>query len=146
MARIRRKGALRYLLLAIVPQSLSRGFEAMGDRAVAEAGIGNGAGAPYYIAALLLTVMAIALFLFALKRLFDRLRRADGSDAAPPGDAMPVASAGAISAPQVFDPDAALERYMAKRAADAALPPVTQATRSEPAAPPRAGGFGRKGL
>ncbi|MBN8484629.1 MAG: hypothetical protein J0L50_07600 [Sphingomonadales bacterium] len=143
MARTRRKGALRYLLLAIIPQSLSRGFEAMGDRAVAEAGIGNGAGAPYYIAALLLTVIAGALFLFGLKRLFDRLRGKDRSDADPSGEDRPEPRPGAFAAPQDFDPDAALQRYMAKRAADETPRP---ATRIEPAAAPRPGGFGRKGL
>lgn len=129
----RRKGAVRYIVLAVVLQVLSRSLERMGDLAVAAAGPGQGAGSPYYIPALLLTLTAIGLFLLALKRLFDRITGRSGGSATPAYD--PVEET--VSAPAGFDPDEALRRYMAKRPAE--TPPAATT-------PARPGGFGRRGL
>jgi hypothetical protein len=116
MAQSKRKGAMRYLLLAIIPQALSKGFEAMGDRAVAEAGIGNGAGAPYYIAALLLTVIALGLCLFALKRFIGRISGKDDSGQKPADIAATFsASDESERRDEAFDPDAALRHYFRPR-------------------------------
>ncbi|MFM5947738.1 MAG: hypothetical protein ACKOPM_00695 [Novosphingobium sp.] len=113
MAQTRRKGAMRYIALAIIPLSLAKGFEAVGDRAALEAGIGNGAGAPYYIAALLLMSIALGLFLFALKRLIGRIMGKDQGGAEPSEAGMPLLTPQrATRADEPFDPDAALQRYM----------------------------------
>ncbi len=137
MTLTRRKGAFRYLLLAIIPQSLSKGFEAMGDRAVQEAGQGQGAGTPYYLPALLLTLVAIGLCLFALKRFFDRLtgkgRDGDGPRFDRPENAELDETPGASSA---FDPDTIMQRYIENRQPS---PPTNRA-------PARSGGFGKRGL
>lgn len=135
--RSRKKGAVRYIVLAVMLQAAARPLERLGDHAVALAGPGQGAGAPYYIPALLLTLASLGLFLFALKRLYDRITGKDDG-AAPPSD--PPEST--ISAPQGFDPDAALQRYLSNRPAD----PAQAAPPAQPASPARPGGFGRKGL
>lgn len=138
MAQTRRKGAMRYIALAIIPLSLAKGFEAVGDRAALEAGIGNGAGAPYYIAALLLMAIALGLFLFALKRLIGRIMGKDQGGAEPSETGMPLLTPQrATRADEPFDPDTALQRYMQSRPSE---PPAPEA----PA--PRPGGFGKKGL
>jgi hypothetical protein len=138
MVQSGRKGAVRYLVLAIVPLMLSKPLERMGDLAAAEAGVGNGAGAPYYIVALLLTVAALGLFLFALKRLIGRIMGKDQGGAEPSGSEPPLLTPQrATRAEEPFDPDAALKRYMQNRPSE---PPAPEA----PA--PRPGGFGRKGL
>ena len=134
--RSRKKGAVRYIVLALVLQAGSRSLERLGDHAAALTGPGQGAGAPYYIPALLLTLAALGLFLFALKRLYDRITGKGGGAVPPQGPVEDV-----ISAPQGFDPDAALQRYLSNRPADPA-----QAAPPQPAAPARPGGFGRKGL
>jgi hypothetical protein len=138
MVQSGRKGAVRYLVLAIVPLMLSKPLERMGDRAATEAGIGNGAGAPYYIVALLLTVIALGLFLFALKRLIGRIMSKDRSGAQAPASGTPLLTPQrSASAEEPFDPDAALSRYMQNRPSDPPAPVM-------PA--PRPGGFGKKGL
>lgn len=138
MAQANRKAAMRYLVLAIIPQSLSKGFEAMGDRAVLEAGVGNGAGAPYYIVALLLTIVALGLCLFALKRFIERIMGKDQGDTELPAPAAVVLTPSrANSADEPFDPDAALRRYMENRPSEPQAPVM-------PASRP--GGFGKKGL
>jgi hypothetical protein len=125
-------------LLAIIPQALSKGLEAMGDRAVAVAGQGNGAGTPYYIPALLLTIIALGLCLFALKRFIERIMGKDQADTDPAApDTTVLTPRRAAREDEPFDPDAALQHYMQNRP-------------SEPPAPvmpaPRPGGFGKKGL
>jgi hypothetical protein len=137
MALTHRKGALRYLLLAIIPQAMSKGLEAMGDRAVAEVGQGQGAGTPYYLPALLLTLVALGLCLFALKRFFDRITKKDGSGAAPEPDRREEAEIDSVSgdAP-AFDADLVIQRYLENR-------PVAPPTNPASARP---SGFGKKGL
>lgn len=137
MAQKRKKGSYRYLLLAIIPQAFSKGFEAMGDRAAQEAGIGNGAGVPYYVLALVLTMIALGLCLFALKRIFDQLTGKDKGDGDPPVEAKETNRlAETYANKDVFDPDAVMQRYLENR-------PSAPAARPTPARP---SGFGKKGL
>lgn len=137
MAQTRRKGAFRYLLLAIIPQSMSKGLEAMGDRAMLEAGPGQGAGTPYYLPALLLTLVALGLCLFALKRIFERLTGKDGNAGDPQPDRPSIADTDdSFSDKDGFDPDAIMRRYIENR--PAAAPSTTVQDR------PR--GFGKRGL
>ena len=136
MANTGRKGAMRYLVFATIPWVLAKSFERLGDRAVLEAGIGNGAGVPYYIVALVLVVISLALFLFALKRSVERIMGRDKAE--PPAPGAPLLTPNhAASSDEPFDPDAALQRYMQNRPDDVPAPVV-------PAARP--GGFGKKGL
>lgn len=137
MAQIRPKGDVRYLLLAIIPQSLSKGFEAMGDRAVEQAGQGNGAGVPYYLAALALTLIALGLCLFALKRFYDRItgKGENGSETGPAAQKV-TALGETFSDTNTFDPDAVMQRYLENR-------PSTPPANPTPARP---SGFGKKGL
>ena len=137
MAQKPKKGSYRYLLLAIIPQAFSKGFEAMGDRAAQEAGIGNGAGVPYYVLALVLTMIASGLCLFALKRIFDQLTGKDKGDGDPPVEAKETNRlAETYANKDVFDPDAVMQRYLENR-------PSAPAARPMPARP---SGFGKKGL
>lgn len=137
MAPKRNKGSYRYLLLAIIPQAFSKGFEAMGDRAAQEAGVGNGAGVPYYVLALVLTMIALGLCLFALKRIFDQLTGKDKGDGDPPVEAKETNRlAETYANKDVFDPDAVMQRYLENR-------PSAPAARPTPARP---SGFGKKGL
>ena len=132
MAKPVRKGAVRYLVLGVVCQTLSKGMEAMGDRAMLEAGPGQGAGLPFYLPALLLTLIAVGLFLFALRRLYHRLTGKDGQAASPAP--LPATRTQRIDAPSI-DVDAALARYLAKRPPGPPQPPI----------PARRGSFGKKG-
>ena len=137
MAQKPKKGSYRYLLLAIIPQAFSKGFEAMGDRAAQEAGIGNGAGVPYYVLALVLTMIALGLCLFALKRIFDQLTGKDKGDGDPPVEAKETSRlAETYANKDVFDPDAVMQRYLENR-------PSAPAARPTPVRP---SGFGKKGL
>jgi hypothetical protein len=133
----RKKGSFRYLVLAIIPQAMSKGFEAMGDRAAQEAGVGNGAGVPYYLVALVLTVIALGLCLFALKRIVDQLTGKDKKDSDPKVDPQEVTRlAETFADKDGFDPDAVMRRYLESRPS---LPTVSPA-------PARPSGFGKKGL
>ena len=137
MAPKRNKGSYRYLLLAIIPQAFSAGFEAMGDRAAQEAGVGNGAGVPYYVLALVLTIIALGLCLFALKRIFDQLTGKDKGDRDPKFDVQGTDGlAETVANKDAFDPDAVMQRYLENR-------PSAPAARPTPARP---SGFGKKGL
>jgi hypothetical protein len=133
MAPQSKKGSYRYLLLAIIPQAFSKGFEAMGDRAAQEAGVGNGAGVPYYLIALALTLIALGLLLFALKRIFDQLTGRDKSGSDAP---EPVSLAETFADKSDFDPDVVMRRYLENRQTPPEAAPI----------PARSSGFGKKGL
>jgi len=134
-----RPGVFRYILLAIVLRAFSKGFEAMGDRAVLIAGVGHGEGVPYYLVALVFLLGALAAFVFAMRRWYLRVTgKGQPAEPAPVGNARDIVALSQVFDDErgetAFDPDAALARYMARKPQDA--------TASEP---PR-GGFGRKGL
>ena len=126
----------RWLVAGLVLSTLSRGFEAMGDAApFAESGV-SGERLMFHSLALALLLAAIACGIKLIAVLLGSVR---DTVAGSPQTVARVFSE-TPQAPGEFDPDAAFERYMAKKASGDIEVPAGPAGQS----PPRAG-FGRKG-
>lgn len=123
-----------FVLGGFVLRTLSRTFEAMGD-----ASSDSGTRLEYHSIAMVFLLGALAVWLFALYRFFRRMTGGTtankaSQDARAFADEAPGAREG-----DTFDPDAALARYMARKASEPAPTPA-------PAAPAvrQPATFGRK--
>lgn len=131
----RRRAAMRYLPWLLAGFGLlgaSRAVEALGDGFPLAADGASPERLMFHSAALVILLGGFACFLHAGRLIYRSVR---GQTPRAPAESAPAES---VQAPDAFDPDAALARYLERKAEQGDSPP--------PVARVPATGFGRRGL